>query len=954
MKWNIIRKWTTDKVRQSGSYCEKTEKKVASREQRMRNIICDATDEDGDPSLLEIVFSWNLKDALNEDLYKNKVKKIPETFRSASSYLKSFIYPLIEETHSDLCSSLKGVSRARLCEIKTVESNKFFKPPKDLLYLITLKNTSDEVEDEEEENASKYVPEAGDLFALTDIKPKRIDDLNRPGRFYHIAYVCGPKDSNDEIPIQSSKHMEMDISDLRSNKLYATFLLNLTTNIRVWKALNSQFESDNTNIIKQVLQPDLNGGEICKNCLSGEKDTLHAAIDGYLLPSQNLNKSQEEAVSSCVNMINCGHNDIKLIWGPPGTGKTKTLACLLFCLLKLKHRTLACAPTNTAILQVANRFHGLVHGSLGYKTYGLGDIVLMGNRSRMKLDSSSGLQDVFLDHRVENLVKCFASLSGWKHTVESMIQLFEDPEKQYSLYEKEKGVMSLEDFALKKDSSIGSAFRVYIRCMASNDTMTLTEYIMQKRKDIVDKFRSEQERMKSIMTIQQFVKQRFEELTKKLKFCMQTLYTHLPKSFISLEEVKKMFQVMDLLDSIEVRLRVSLFGVGEGKNLSDCFGSSGKMCLSLLSLLSKSISLPDIPEKGGIEKFCLTNASIILCTASGSIKLNTEGINPIKFLVIDEAAQLKECESAIPLQLPDLHHCILIGDEKQLPALVKSKIAEKAEFGRSLFERLVLLGYRKQMLNVQYRMHPSISLFPCKEFYDGKISDAPNVMQKSYNKSFLEGEMYGSFSFIDVAKGKEHFGRGGFSSKNMVEAAAISEIIGSLKEEFLRTRKKVSIGIISPYNAQVYEIQEKIKKYDSPSYPDFSVTVRSVDGFQGGEEDIIIISTVRSNGSGNVGFLTNTQRANVALTRARYCLWILGNAATLVSSNSVWRKLVLDAKKRDCFHNADDDNRLARAIDMAVFELELLQESDSRFKKLSLADKSEIPIKLAKARKPRQ
>ena len=86
----------------------------------------------------------------------------------------------------------------------------------------------------------------------------------------------------------------------------------------------------------------------------------------------------------------------------------------------------------------------------------------------------------------------------------------------------------------------------------------------------------------------------------------------------------------------------------------------------------------------------------------------------------------------------------------------------------------------------------------------------------------------------------------------------------------MRTRKKVSIEIISPYNVQVHEIQEKVKKYISSSDPDFSVSVRSVDGFQGGEEDIIIISTVRSNGSGKVGFLSNRKRANVALTRARY------------------------------------------------------------------------------------
>lgn len=98
-----------------------------------------------------------------------------------------------------------------------------------------------------------------------------------------------------------------------------------------------------------------------------------------------------------------------------------------------------------------------------------------------------------------------------------------------------------------------------------------------------------------------------------------------------------------------------------------------------------------------------------------------------------------------------------------------------------MFERLVNLGYKKHMLNVQYRMHPSISLFPCKEFYDEKISDAAIVKDKSYEKCFLEGEMYASYSFINIAKGKEKFGRG-HSLKNMVEVAVISEIIKSLKK----------------------------------------------------------------------------------------------------------------------------------------------------------------------------
>jgi senataxin len=100
-----------------------------------------------------------------------------------------------------------------------------------------------------------------------------------------------------------------------------------------------------------------------------------------------------------------------------------------------------------------------------------------------------------------------------------------------------------------------------------------------------------------------------------------------------------------------------------------------------------------------------------------------------------------------------------------------------------MFERLVMLGYKRKMLNVQYRMHPSISLFPCKEFYEEKLSDASIVMEESYNKSFLEGEMYASYSFINISEGKEKFGRG-HSLKNMVEVAVISEIIQSLERGY--------------------------------------------------------------------------------------------------------------------------------------------------------------------------
>lgn len=96
-----------------------------------------------------------------------------------------------------------------------------------------------------------------------------------------------------------------------------------------------------------------------------------------------------------------------------------------------------------------------------------------------------------------------------------------------------------------------------------------------------------------------------------------------------------------------------------------------------------------------------------------------------------------------------------------------------------MFERLVSLGHRKHLLNLQYRMHPSISLFPNQEFYNNKISDAPNVKERSYKRCFLQGDMYGSYSFINVAYGNEEQSNS-HSTRNMVEVVAVSEIVAKL------------------------------------------------------------------------------------------------------------------------------------------------------------------------------
>ncbi|PQM40344.1 uncharacterized protein Pyn_09227 [Prunus yedoensis var. nudiflora] len=178
------------------------------------------------------------------------------------------------------------------------------------------------------------------------------------------------------------------------------------------------------------------------------------------------------------HLSKCQHqNAVKLIWGPPGTGKTKTVSLSLFALFKLKCRTLTCAPTNIAVLEVAARLRRLVNHSLEYGKYGLGDIILFGNKKRMKVDGNADLLDVFLDHRAKTLYKCLVPLSGWKHLLESMICLLEDPDKQYSLYLEKHKENAQEN---EKDTN-GNA-----KSVSEDDPLTFEEFMREEFDSVGD------------------------------------------------------------------------------------------------------------------------------------------------------------------------------------------------------------------------------------------------------------------------------------------------------------------------------------------------------------------------------------------------------------------------------------------------------------------------------------
>ncbi|RWR84620.1 UvrD-like protein Helicase [Cinnamomum micranthum f. kanehirae] len=834
-----------------------------------------------------------------------------------------------------------------------------------------------------------YIPERDDVFVLTETKPNAAYDLVEEPSSYHVAVVTYVKADQSgpsyKVRVKASKPIVLPQSDKNKRFLLVVLVTNIKTNGRIWKSLCSDPTMHrNLNVIKDVLQPDsmvspfhlISVGGRCFICSSGQDINVNGINLHNELLSFGLNESQMDAVLTSLYARQCsGKHSVKLIWGPPGTGKTKTASVLLWALFQMKCRTLTCASTNVAVVEVASRLVRLVKESCPTSDCSLGDILLFGNKERMNIDDD--LKDVFLDHRVDLLKEWFAPSSGrWSHHLNSMIEFLEDSVQSYKLYlenekkageedslnekkegdedslnEKEEG----EEDSLNEDDSLNKKKEGEEDSLnkkeGEEDSLNEKEEgeedsLNEKEEGEEDSSHEKKKGEEDLLTFRKFVQQRFSLETKGLLECIRILVTHLPATLLS--EINYNLLTEDLL-TFESSLGEASIA---DKELEEVFAHSEELksatsqpkgredksstalslckirsdCLRLLRSLRESLKFPQ--GKHAIQEFCFKGASLILCTVSSSFRIHSVEMDPLEMLVIDEAAQLKECESTIPLQLLDIRRAILIGDERQLSAMVESKLSESAGFGRSLFGRLSSLGLGKDLLNMQYRMHPSISSFPNANFYNNKISDGPNVKDPNYERQYLPARMYGSYSFINVAEGMEVFDR--HSPINVAEIAVVLQLVRSLFEASLSSKQKLGVGVVSPYSAQVSEIQKKLgKTYET--YSDFTVSVKSIDGFQGGEEDVIIISTVRANSKGVVGFLSNLQRTNVALTRARHCLWIVGNGLTL-SNSGVWKKVVLDAIYRGCYFNAVEDTQLAEAIISAVIDSNSLLFNKAKWK----------------------
>mmetsp|Transcript_45348 Transcript_45348/g.109821 ORF Transcript_45348/g.109821 Transcript_45348/m.109821 type:complete len:1016 (+) Transcript_45348:315-3362(+) len=302
------------------------------------------------------------------------------------------------------------------------------------------------------------------------------------------------------------------------------------------------------------------------------------------------------------------------------------------------------------------------------------------------------------------------------------------------------------------------------------------------------------------------------------------------------------------------------------------------------------------------EREILQAADVICCTCVGAGDPRLKNFR-FRQVLIDEATQAIEAEALIPIAM-GAKQVVFVGDHCQLGPVVMCKAAAKAGLTQSMFERLVLVGNRPIRLQVQYRMHPALSEFPSNMFYEGSLQNGVTETDRQLlnlpgfsGKEDFPWPVPSKPMFFYSISGMEEISASGTSYLNRTEASYVEKVVTYLLRMGVTPAQ---IGVITPYDGQKKYVSEYMRRsgmLTSALYE--AIEVASVDAFQGREKDYILVSCVRSSETQGIGFLSDPRRLNVALTRARLGIILLGNPRVL-SKNALWAALLLHFKEYEC------------------------------------------------------
>uniref|UniRef100_J3N9W6 DNA2/NAM7 helicase-like C-terminal domain-containing protein n=1 Tax=Oryza brachyantha TaxID=4533 RepID=J3N9W6_ORYBR len=312
-------------------------------------------------------------------------------------------------------------------------------------------------------------------------------------------------------------------------------------------------------------------------------------------------------------------------------------------------------------------------------------------------------------------------------------------------------------------------------------------------------------------------------------------------------------------------------------------------CLGLIEIVVNSIELPQLNDRKEFEEFCIKHSRTIICTPACSSQLHDLKLDSIDILLVDDAGQIRESDMLMPLSFSP-RHIVMLGDHLHIQPMVKSEVCQDAGFGSSLFQRLSHIYSQKKILCKQYMINPSISQFMNEHFYEGRLEDGWIVKSDGYNNLLKKFPSY-TYGFFDISAVDELREKGNF----FVESAAVMGLLQSLCKGLTNDTGKINVGMVCLSYSKMDEMQNFLGiKYEN--HERINVEVSSLDNLSQKWYDVVILSSVFDDKSE----LPEGNKINVALTKSRHCLWIIGEAVKLGASGDTWQKLIANAKERRC------------------------------------------------------
>ncbi|XP_018459760.2 helicase SEN1 isoform X1 [Raphanus sativus] len=815
----------------------------------------------------------------NKDENQNvgKFKEVPVRFTSPEQYIQIFQPLVLEEFKAQLQSSFQEISS--LEEIYYGDLSVLSIERVDDFHFVRF------MKDENDGPNSKSFSE-NDLILFTKEHPENSNvGVNMMGKVEGREWDERKRSSilNVRLYLQnaSSRLNQARRNLLERSQWHACRILNITSQIREFQALSSIKDIPVLPVILSPLSDSNYDSEIKRSDLRSLPHSLQQIL------KSSFNESQLQAIGVSIRSSNLTKEfDISLIQGPPGTGKTRTIVAIISGLLaSVSRKTGNSEQDHSSSTTFRQRMNPNVAMARVWQDAALAKQLDDDGETKKNIAEKIGKGRVLIcaqsNAAVDELVSRISSL----------------------------GIYGLD----------GKMFKPYLVRVGNAKTVhpnslpffldTLVDQRLADEKLRINKAKSNKAEDSSAL-----LRCNLEKVVDQI--------THF--------EAKRANLNQESLDAKEKLGSKNPNIDDDGKPMSDAeLGIRLRRLYEQKRKIYKDLGAVQAQErkanneiralKHKLRKSILKDAQIVVTTLSGCggdlYNVCAESSSAHKFsspsednlfdaVVIDEAAQALEPATLIPLQLLKSRgtKCIMVGDPKQLPATVLSNIASKYLYECSMFERLQRAGYPILMLTQQYRMHPDICRFPSMHFYDNKLLNGVDMSSKS--APFHESPYLRPYVFYDIVDGQEH--RSGDSSSvcNEQEAEAAVQLLRFFKKRYPSEFVAGRIGIITPYKRQLAVLRSRFSSaFGSQVAADMELN--TVDGFQGREVDILVLSTVRAthsasdgNNQSRIGFVADVRRMNVALTRARLSLWVFGNTRTLQRDHN-WGALVNDAKERE-------------------------------------------------------